>query len=139
MVSSSILVGLLDVQTALVHDDNMCSFCFMKQCFPRLCKSVAGRVVSVFTMPKEDGISKGDGLAAGSKLPVAFYDPDFNARNSWFLYRTQYTFGRWWRKDGVNHFVSGNPPSPSPYPQPRLDLFSWTEFFSNGAKVRVRL
>jgi hypothetical protein len=92
-------------------------------------------------MPKEVkvGVSKDDVSAAGSKLPVAFYDPEFNARNSWFLYRTRHTFGRWWRKDGVNHFVSGNPPSPSPYIQPRLDLFSWTEFFVNGVKVRVTL
>ena len=50
------------------------------------------------------------------------------------LNRQMKTFGRWVRKDGKPHFVTGASASCN---QPVLELYSWKEFSDNGKKVRV--
>ena len=52
--------------------------------------------------------------------------------------RNKLTFGRWWRKQGKSHFVTGIPTmTGGAFKQPALELYSWKLFFESGAEVRV--
>jgi hypothetical protein len=48
------------------------------------------------------------------------------------------TFGRWCRKDGKSHFVTGPiPVSAQIRKQPELELFAWQEFLDHQKEVPV--
>lgn len=99
---------------------------------------------------ENEGVSKA--LTQHAKV---FYDPDFNKRNAWQQYklvfrslvvafcavslltRQMQTFGRWVRKDGKPHFVTGAPSASASFNQPVLEVYSWKVFFDNGKEVRV--
>ena len=104
------------------------------------------------------GVSKS--FSAKTFTSKTFHDPEPNPRNSWKEYRfvwrslasclrvyfalisqwsrNKQTFGRWWRKDGKNLFVTGIPSSTGgAFTQPVLELYSWKDFFERGQEVRV--
>jgi hypothetical protein len=52
--------------------------------------------------------------------------------------RSKLTFGRWSRKEGKAHFVTGIPDRMNDdLKQPALELYSWKLFLESGQEVRV--
>ena len=66
---------------------------------------------------------------------TAFY---FTTSN--ILCRNKLTYGRWYRFDSKSRFICGTPPfTGKNFKQPVLELYSWSEFFTNRRLVRVAL
>ena len=56
------------------------------------------------------------------------------------LYRNKLTYGRWYHFDSKSRFITGIPPHTGhAFKQPVLELYSWSEFFTNRRLVRVAL
>jgi hypothetical protein len=45
------------------------------------------------------------------------------------------TFGRWARKDGNSHFVTGVPDASARFKQPVMELHSWKDFLESSAAL----
>ena len=45
------------------------------------------------------------------------------------------TFGRWARKDGKPHFVTGVPDASARFKQPVMELHSWKDFLESSAAL----
>jgi hypothetical protein len=95
-------------------------------------------ITRLFMIPSQIAIMLGECTG----VFVCFYFVNFSTSNVQhkLLSRNKSTYGRWYRFDNKPRFITGIPPlTGHAFKQPVLELYSWTEFFTNRRLVRIAL